>query len=47
MAKLVLGAFGLVLVYVLLTRTGSAEAAVWLTGGVGCIGLIWLGLARA
>jgi hypothetical protein len=46
MAKLVFGAFALFILHALLARVGSSEAALWLTGGIGCFVLVCYGLAR-
>jgi hypothetical protein len=47
MVNVVFGALGLVLVHWLVGQHGSADAAIWITGGVGVVSLVCLGLARA
>jgi hypothetical protein len=47
MAKLVFAALGVVLFHEMVARSGSPEAAVWLTGVLGCSALISFALARA
>ncbi len=47
MVNVVFGALGLFLVHWLVSRHGSPDAALWLTGGVGVVTLVCLGLSRA
>jgi hypothetical protein len=47
MVNVVFGALGLILVHWLIARHGSAEAALWLTGGIGVVSLVCMGLSRA
>jgi hypothetical protein len=47
MVNVVFGAFGLVLAHLLIGQHGSGDAAIWITGGIGVVSLVCLGLARA
>jgi hypothetical protein len=46
-AKILAAGVGLIILHYILSRTGTAAAAAWMTGGLATVFIVWFGLSRA